>query len=83
MSKLNNFLANIIDYEGYHFIADSLRDNKEHIIYIIYYIINIPLFPIVVLFQLLLTKQFHSTKCNCEDFKLLQSLNDYKNIVNK
>jgi len=64
---LYNFLAIIADYEGYHNIAWTYREDKMvDKSFVIIDLITFPIFPLwIILNNLIHTHQFHKPNCNC------------------
>lgn len=67
--KICNTVANLNDYEGFHFTADVIRKTKIRNIRLISEIVMLYAFPIIVLIELIFTRQFHKPKCNCKDYR--------------
>lgn len=68
--KICDFLATMNDYEGLHFTANVIRTTKIRNVRLLFESIMLVSFPIIVLMQLIFTKQFHKPNCDCKKRKI-------------
>ena len=73
--KVYNLLAIISDYEGLHGTADSYRKGSVPMVFTIFNLLTIWIFPFFVLWMFILTCRFHKPNCDCKDTKIIKDWN--------
>lgn len=81
--KIYNFLANVRDYGGFHFIANDYRNGRESTTHAIIDLLFIWSLPINILLAFVYTGRFHSPNCDCDRMKRLKKLYEKSNEEQK